>query len=75
MDTRRTSVPQVRAVASMGIVGVHMIFLNTLTVDSYFVVYVLNCLKIYAARTWLFFFIRKTTLYGLYVARIGYSLQ
>lgn len=55
MDTRRTSVPQVRAVASMGIVGVHMIFLNTLTVDSYFVVYVLNCLKIYAARTWYFF--------------------
>lgn len=45
MDTRGTSVPQVRAVASMGIVGVHMIFPNTLTVDSFFVVYVLNCLK------------------------------
>lgn len=59
MDTRRTSVPQVRAVAPMGIVGVHMIFLNTLTVDSYFVVYVLNCLKIYAARTWYFFFYQE----------------
>lgn len=45
MDTRGTSVPLVRVVASMGIVGVHMIFPNTLTVDSFFVVYVLNCLK------------------------------
>lgn len=50
----------------MGIVGDHMIY--TLTVDSVFVVYVLNCLKFMLLELCIIF-IKKTTLYGLYVVK------